>query len=193
MAKSRLSLILSISFSIILVAGIIVFAILQTSTKPDLPNPDTIKVYNKSLTESKTISKGTEEYNEIMDRYSLMFEKTYLNQLSDGEVLSGKIVEDLNAEVWTDNNKLNGMYLEFTYTTTKKFIIYRGDSSRRVDIKSLIIPISSSDEVLKAYIYYTVDNSSNSSDKNKQPAEPCYPLVIEANTREMYSYLKSII
>lgn len=192
MTKSKLSLILSIIFSTVLVVGIITFAILQTSSKPDLPSPDSIKIYNKSLTASKTVNKGSDEYNAIMDKYNLMFEKTYLNQLSDGAVLSGKITENVNKELWTENNKLNGMYLELTYETAKKFIIYRGDSSRRVDIKSLFIPISSTSDTLPLCVYYTVDNQS-SSDKDKVQAEPCYPLTIEANTYEMYTYLKSII
>ena len=198
MTKSKLSLILSLTFSTILVVGIITFAILQTSTKPSLPNPDTIKIYNKSQSATKTITASNDEYAEILKIYNLMFEKTYLEQLADDNILEGTISEDLSAPLWEETNKVNGMYLEFEFSLAKKFIIYRNGSSRRVDIKKLIVPISKEDEVLKTYIYYTVEettssNSSTDKDKKEEPKEPCYPLVVEANTYNMYTYLKSII
>lgn len=195
MTKSKLSLILSLVFSSVLVVGIITFAILQTSTKPSLPNPDTIRIYNKTLSATKTISKGSNEYNEIMKLYNSMFEKTYLAQLADNEILKGNITEDLYKEEWSDNNKTTGLYLEFEYTNTKKFIIYRGENSRRVDVKKVIMQITGEDKINKTHIYYTVETStSSSSDKNKTETKmPCHPLIVEANTYNMNKYLKSIL
>lgn len=191
MIKSKISLILTIIFSSILLASIVVLAILQTNTKPNLPNPDSIKIYNKELSASKTYSKGSTEYNEIVRLYNQMFEKTYLAQMSDDQVLTGKLREDLYSPAWSDNNKLDGLYIEFCYDTTKNFTIYRNENSRRVDIQSLFIKLSNVNNTQSTHVYYTVEKIADKNEAAK--AEPCYPLIAEANTYELYTYVKTLL
>ena len=120
-----------------------------------------------------------------------MFEKTYLDQISDNHVLSGKLSEDTSAVEWTDNNKLNGLYVEFNYNTTKRFVIYRNENSRQVNIKTLIFKINNDSGVNPISLYYTIEQSTDKNDKT--PKEPCYPLIAEADTSDLNSYIKSKI
>lgn len=191
MIKSKISLILTIIFSSVLLVSIIILAILQTNTKPNLPNPDTIKIYNNELAASKTYEKGSTEYNEILKLYNQMFEKTYLSQISDDQVLTGKLSEDLYSPLWSDNNKLDGLYLEFSYNNTKNFTIYRNGNSRRVDVKSLVLKLEKTNKTEATHIYYTIETPTDKKEAEK--LEPCYPLLAEANTSELYTYVKTLL
>ena len=198
MINSKLPLIMTISYIAILFVSIVTFSILQTSTKPDLPNPSTITVYSYSTKQKDSYEKGSEEYNEIMRLYNAMFEKTYLNQLSDREVLSGKILENTAAAPWTEYNKETGTYLKFTYDTPKKFIVYSGKNSKRVDIQTLYIQIDNTDSVKQIALYYDtkIDTTGNpgasSTDAEENAPEVGYtPLIAEANTHDLYQYVIS--
>ena len=122
-----------------------------------------------------------------------MFEKTYLSQIADDQILTGDVTEDPTADLWSDNNKRTGLYIEFEYETTKKFIIYRDGSSRRVDIKSIFIPLSGESGINPIYLYYTVEEKSASDKDKTKTTEPNYPLVVEANTYDLTTYVKSLL
>ena len=195
MTKYKLPLILAITFSAILILSVITLSILQTNTKPNLPNPDEIKIYKQSTSAQSTYKKGSAEYNEIINLYNTMFEKSYLNQLTDKKFLREEISEDQFAPLWSDINKETGLFIEFVFTTPKKYIVYRDNNSRRVDVSSIIFELSKEDSSENIYIYYTTqteENKSNSDkDKNSQEpaAEPNYPLVTCANTYNLFKYI----
>ena len=201
MIKHKIPLILSIAFSSILIISIIVLAILQTNTKPNLPNPDEIIIYKKSLTSKNSYKKGTDEYDEIIKLYNKAFEKTYLAQLSDDDILSGALYENLDAPLWNDNNKKSGIYIEFKFEEPKKYIINRDNSTRRVDITSIIFEIDKNDSTKPLNIYYETEDSeaakeststSNSNKVNKDELEPNYALTAFANTNDLYKYITTI-
>ena len=195
MTKYKLPLILAITFSAILILSVITLSILQTNTKPNLPNPDEIKIYKQSTSAQSTYKKGSAEYNEIINLYNTMFEKSYLNQLTDKKFLREEISEDQFAPLWSDINKETGLFIEFVFTTPKKYVVYRDNNSRRVDVSSIIFELSKEDSSENIYIYYTTqteENKSNSDkDKNSQEtaAEPNYPLVTCANTYNLFKYI----
>lgn len=191
MTKSKLSLIIAIAFSAILLVSVIVLAILQTNTKPNLPNPDTIKIYNKELSASKTYEKGSDEYKNILKLYNSMFEKTFLSQIADNQTLSGELSEDVNSAPWTDGIKQTGLFIEFAFNTTKKFIVYRDGNARRVDVKSIFIELTSENSVKQTHIYYTLEEKTGTNKTEK--TEPCYPILAEANTSNLYTYAKSLL
>ena len=72
--KYKIPLLLTIILSSILFVSIILFSILQTNTKPNLPNPDEIKIYKQSTSADATHKKGTDEYNKLIDLYNSMKE-----------------------------------------------------------------------------------------------------------------------
>jgi len=193
--KFKLPLILAIVFTSILALSIIVLSILQTNTKPNLPNPDEIKIYKQSTTAAATYKKGTDDYNEIMNLYNSMFEKTYLDQLADNSILQNELTEDIYAPLWADANKETGLYIELIFSTPKKFIVYRNKNSRRVDVSSIVLKLSNENDSQPLYIYYTIKdaNKSNSNDKDKEvvETEPNYPIVTQANTYDLYKHLIS--
>lgn len=123
-----------------------------------------------------------------------MFEKTYLAQLSDNSVLPENLAEDTFAPLWSDVNKETGLYLEFVYSTPKKFIVNRNSNTRRVDVSTIIFELSKSNSSQDIYVYYTVktdDSSSSSSNKKEETTEPNYPIVAKANTYDLYKHLIS--
>ena len=193
MTKYKIPLFLTIILSSILFVSVITLSILQTNTKPNLPNPDEIKIYKHSTSADLTYKKGTDDYNTLMELYNSMFEKTYLQQLSDNDILSNDLHEDTFAPLWSDVNKETGVFIEFTYSTPKKFIIHRDNNSRRVDVSSIIFEITKEDSSHQLYIYYTVkeESSSNEKDTNKREPEPYYPIVTQANTYDMFKHLIS--
>lgn len=194
--KHKIALILSICFSSILIVSLITLSILQTNTKINLPNPDSIKVYKRSTTAAATYDKNSDDYNTILELYNSMFEKTYLQQLSDNDIIDPTINEDTNAGVWKDANFETGIFVEFVFESSKKIVIYRDGSSRRVDITSIIFELTKSKENRQLYVYYKLpatktNNSSSSSSSTSETAntEPCYPLVTQANTYELYKFI----
>lgn len=194
MTKHRISLILTISFASILLISLIILSILQTNTSINLPNPDKIKIYKLSTTASNTYSKGSDEYNEVLALYNNMFEKTYLEQLADNNILSSTINEDPNKEPWADANYETGVFIEFTYDSAKKLIINRDGNTRRVDVTSVIIQLTKNDKSEQVSVFYKVPkettSSSNSNKKEQQTEkEKCYPLITYANTYELYKYV----
>ena len=193
MTKYKIPLFLTIILSSILFVSVITLSILQTNTKPNLPNPDEIKIYKYSTSADITYTKGTDDYNNFLKLYNSMFEKTYLQQLGDNDILSKNLHEDTFAPLWSDVNKETGVFIEFTYSTPKKFIIHRDNNSRRVDISSIIFEITKEDKSHQLYIYYTVKEESSSDDKNKnqRDPEPYYPIVTQANTYDMFKQLIS--
>lgn len=189
-------MILTICFSSILLISILVLSILQTNTKINLPNPDSIKIYKKSTTTSKTYAKGSDEYNSIVELYNSMFEKTYLKQLSDDDIISGEIAEDLSAPLWVDANYETGVFVEFLFDSAKKVILFRDGNSRRVDVSSIMFQITKENKTSKLYVYYKLpstssDSSSKSESTTPTTTEPCYPLVTQANTHELYKFITS--
>ena len=194
MTKHKIPLILSISLTAILFISIIVLSILQTNTKPNLPNPDEIKIYKQSTSADATYKKGTDEYNAIIEIYNAMFEKTYLQQISDNSIIPNKLYEDTFAPLWSDVNKETGLFVEFTYSSPKKFIIYRDNNSRRVDVSSIVFELSKENSSEQLYIYYTVkeeEKDSNNKNETTEEAEPYYPIITQANTYDLYKHLVS--
>ena len=169
MTKHKISIILSICFASITLLSLIVFSILQTNTGLNLPSPDTIKIYKLSTSASSTYSKGSSDYNKILSLYSNMFEKTYLAQLADQDILTGEIYEDPTKAEWIDANYETGVFVEFVYNDAKKLIIERDGNTRRVDITSIILQLTRNNSVEQVSVYYkTKSDSSSSSSSNKQ-------------------------
>ncbi len=195
MIKHRIALILTAIFSSLLLVSVIVLSILQSSTRPDLPNPDSIKLYLNSTSAGKTLTKGTSEYNKVMSIYNDAFEKSYLSQLTDNNILERSIHENTSAEVWNDTNTRTGVYMEFIFDEPKKYIIYRNGNSRRVDITSVIFKLTKENEFKEVDIFYEVkketsssSSSSSNNSTNKKVEETNYPLAVEANTSKLYNY-----
>lgn len=194
MTKYKIPLILAITFTSILFLSIVTLSVLRTNTKPNLPAPDEIKIYKQSTSASATYKSGTDDYEEIMKLYNVMFEKTYLSQLSDNSILPENLSEDTFAPLWSDVNKETGLFIEFTYSTPKKFIVNRNNNTRRVDVSSIIFELSKANSSEDIYIYYTVktdSSSSSSNSKKEETTEPNYPIVAKANTYDLYKHIIS--
>ena len=191
MKKHKIPLILSISLASILLLSIIVLSILQTNTKPELPNPSEIKIYIQSTSAKTTYAKGTDEYNEILKIYNEMFEQTYLNQLSNNDILEPHLKEDEFAPLWNDINKETGLYVEFVFDSPKKFIVHRGNNARRVDVSSIIFQLSKTDSIEPLYVYYIEKQESSNNQNNSTAAdeEINYPIVAQANTHKLYKFI----
>ena len=188
MIKHKLALILTAVFSTILLVSVVVFSILQTSTKPDLPNPDSIKFYLNSTSANKTFNKGTAEYNEVLKLYSDAFEKSFLGQLADNNIIENSINENTSAPVWNDANTRTGVYMELVFNQPKKYIIYRNGSSRRVNVNTIIFQITKENEFKEVNIYYTFDKDVTAGSSDKKDELISYPLTVEANTSKLYNY-----
>lgn len=195
---NKIPLILAIAFSFILATSLITLAILQTNTKLNLPNPDEIKIYKSSLTASTTYKKGNDDYNTFMEIYNNAFEKTYLDQLTSNNIITGEISEDLSKPLFKDADKENGLFVEFVFSTPKKYIIKRNGSSRRVDITKTIFKLSKENASIPTYIYYetkaseeakNTSSSSSSSNSKKEELEPNYALKTYANTYDLYKHI----
>lgn len=187
MIKYRIPLILTIIFTSLLLVSVIVLSILQTSTRPDLPNPDSIKIYLNSTSANSTYNKGSDEYNQILDLYNQAFEKSFLNQLADNSILKGAIEENMSLPEWSDANAKTGVFIEFVFDSPKKYIIYRNGNSRRVDIKSIIFQVTKENEFKSVNIYYEIETESSSS-ASKEDSETNHPLLVEANTSKLYNF-----
>ena len=188
MIKYKFAIILTAIFSSVLLISVVVLSILQSSTKPDLPNPDSIKIYLNSSSAGKTYTKGTAEYNEVLELYTEAFEKSFLNQLADNNILERSINENTTASVWNDANTRTGVYMELVFNEPKKYIIHRNGCSRRVDINTIIFQLTKEDEFKKLNVYYTVEKKSSVSSSEKKEEEINYPLQVEANTSKLYNY-----
>ena len=184
MIKYKFALILTAVFSSILLLSVIVLSILQTTTRPDLPNPDSIKLYLNSSSAEKTYNKGTTEYNEVLNIYYKSFEKSFLAQLADNEIINSSINEDTSAPIWNDSFTRTGVYMEFNFDQPKKYIVYRNGNSRRVDITSIIFQLTKEDMFKETLIYYRIEQESS----NKDEDEKLYPLSVEANTSKLYNF-----
>ena len=188
MIKHKFALILAATFSSVLLISVVVLSILQSSTKPDLPNPDTVKIYLNSTSANKTYTKGTEEYNKIMKLYSDAFEKSFLNQIADNNILERNISENISASTWNDSNTRTGVYMELIFNETKNYIIYRNGNSRRVNINTIIFQLTKENEFKKVNVYYTVEKLPSGSSSDKTDEIINYPLLVEANTSKLYNF-----
>ena len=168
MIKHKFALILTAVFSSVLLISVVVLSILQSSTKPDLPNPDSIKIYLNSTSASKTFTKGTEDYNKILQLYSDAFEKSFLNQIADNNILERNINENTSESAWNDANTRTGVYMELIFNEPKKYIIYRDGNSRRVNINTIIFQLTKENEFKKVNVYYTVEKLSSNSSSDKK-------------------------
>ena len=193
MIKHKIALILTAVFSGILLISVVVLSILQSSTKPNLPTPDSIKIYLNSSSAEKTFNKGTTEYNEIIKLYNDSFEKSFLEQLADNDVIERAISENTAAAPWSDSNTRTGVYYEFVFDSPKKYVIYRNGHSRRVDMKSIIFQVSKEDTFKTTNVFYQVEKpSGSSSSSSNNEKETNYPLLTEANTSKLYNYAISL-
>ena len=184
MIKYKFALILTAVFSSILLLSVVVLSILQTNTRPDLPSPDSIKIYLNSSSAEKTYSKGTADYNKLLDLYYDSFEKSFLAQLSDNEIIGDSISENTSAVLWSDSFIRTGVYMELIFDQSKKYIVYRNGNSRRVDITSIIFQLTKEDNFKPTNVYYKIEKESS----NKDEDEKNYPLSVEANTSKLYNF-----
>lgn len=195
--RQKLIIAISITLSSLLIVSVILFSILQTNTKPNLPNPDTIDIYNQSLSSTKSYKSDSDEYKEIIKLYNKMFEKTYIKQIGDKDILKNTISEDTTSPTWTDNNKETGLYVEFTFNSAKKFIVYRNGSSRRVDLRTIIFRLNKEDKTQQLLIYFKtaadIDAENNKENNNTIDLFVNYPLNTQANTHDLYNYILTLI
>lgn len=195
--RQKLIIAISITLSSLLIVSVILFSILQTNTKPNLPNPDAIDIYNQSVSSTKSYKSDSEEYKQIIKLYNKMFEKTYIKQIGDKEILKNTISEDTNSPTWTDNNKETGLYMEFSFNSAKKFIVYRNGSSRRVDLRTIIFRLNKEDKTQQLLIYFKtaadIDAENNKENNNTIDLFVNYPLNTQANTHELYNYILTLI
>ncbi len=195
--RQKLIIVISITLSSLLIVSVILFSILQTNTKPNLPNPDAIDIYNQSLSSTKSYKSDSDEYKEIIKLYNKMFEKTYIKQIGDKDILKNTISEDTTSPTWTDNNKETGLYVEFTFNSAKKFIVYRNGSSRRVDLRTIIFRLNKEDKTQQLLIYFKtaadIDAENNKENNNTIDLFVNYPLNTQANTHDLYNYILTLI
>lgn len=195
--RQKLIIAISITLSSLLIVSVILFSILQTNTKPNLPNPDAIDIYNQSLSSTKSYKSDSDEYKEIIKLYNKMFEKTYIKQIGDKDILKNTISEDTTSPTWTDNNKETGLYVEFTFNSAKKFIVYRNGSSRRVDLRTIIFRLNKEDKTQQLLIYFKtaadIDAENNKENNNTIDLFVNYPLNTQANTHDLYNYILTLI
>ena len=195
--RQKLIIAISITLSSLLIVSVILFSILQTNTKPNLPNPDAIDIYNQSLSSTKSYKSDSDEYKEIIKLYNKMFEKTYIKQIGDKDILKNTISEDTTSPTWTDNNKETGLYVEFTFNSAKKFIVYRNGSSRRVDLRTIIFRLNKEDKTQQLLIYFKtaadIDAEYNKENNNTIDLFVNYPLNTQANTHDLYNYILTLI
>ena len=187
MTKSKFWPILIITYSAIMLISIITFSFMQNNITLDLPEPDKIVVYNKSQVAVKTYTSGDEEYHEIIDAYNNMSQKTILQQILAGHMISNDVSEGTQKPLWNDNLKENGVWIEFCFNNPKKMIVSINGNTRRIDTKGVIFKLSSKDSFSNIAIYYREGNNFSQKDQFGQEA---YPLVLEANTSELYSIIK---
>ena len=195
--RQKLIIAISITLSSLLIVSVILFSILQTNTKPNLPNPDAVDIYNQSLSSTKSYKSDSDEYKEIIKLYNKMFEKTYIKQIGDKDILKNTISEDTTSPTWTDNNKETGLYVEFTFNSAKKFIVYRNGSSRRVDLRTIIFRLNKEDKTQQLLIYFKtaadIDAENNKENNNTIDLFVNYPLNTQANTHDLYNYILTLI
>lgn len=195
--RQKLIIAISITLSSLLIVSVILFSILQTNTKPNLPNPDAIDIYNQSLSSTKSYKSDSDEYKKIIKLYNKMFEKTYIKQIGDKDILKNTISEDTTSPTWTDNNKETGLYVEFTFNSAKKFIVYRNGSSRRVDLRTIIFRLNKEDKTQQLLIYFKtaadIDAENNKENNNTIDLFVNYPLNTQANTHDLYNYILTLI
>ena len=167
-------------------------AALQTNTQlPISTNPETIKVYYKSQTEVLTYTNEESEYSEIIKLYNDSFKKSYLKQITTNQFLGDGVAEAVDQKPWDNQNKIKGLFVEFTYSTNQRLVINRNGNTRQVFISSIIFELTQEKEVHKIYLHYAEEGKYNN--KKDSSDEDVYPLQTEGDTRELYIYLRGLI
>lgn len=156
-------------------------------------SPSEIKIYNNSQTVAKSISESDAEYEEILKLYNSSFTGSYFEQVKQGDYFTTKTEENVNGNEWNEYNKQNGLYLEFLYESPVRYIVYRGNDSRVINISSIIFKVSSEKTITAIDVYYAIDGSYINDKDVTGDSEIFYPLTVNGKTNKLYSYLKSII
>ena len=190
--KNKFFIALIISMTLIMTSSLIVLAALQTNTQlPISTNPETIKVYYKSQTEVLTYTNEESEYSEIIKLYNDSFKKSYLKQITTNQFLGDGVAEAVDQKPWDNQNKIKGLFVEFTYSTNPRLVINRNGNTRQVFISSIIFELTQEKEVHKIYLHYAEEGKYNN--KKDSSDEDVYPLQTEGDTRELYIYLRGLI
>lgn len=191
--KNKFFIALIISMTLIMTSSLIVLAALQTNTQlPISTNPETIKVYYKSQTEVLTYTNEESEYSEIIKLYNDSFKKSYLKQITTNQFLGDGVAEAVDQKPWDNQNKIKGLFVEFTYSTNQRLVINRNGNTRQVFISSIIFELTQEKEVHKIYLHYAEEGKYNNK-KDSSDEEDVYPLQTEGDTRELYIYLRGLI
>lgn len=191
--KNKFFIALIISMTLIMTSSLIVLAVLQTNTQlPISTNPETIKVYYKSQTEVLTYTNEESEYSEIIKLYNDSFKKSYLKQITTNQFLGDGVAEAVDQKPWDNQNKIKGLFVEFTYSTNQRLVINRNGNTRQVFISSIIFELTQEKEVHKIYLHYAEEGKYNNK-KESSDEEDVYPLQTEGDTRELYIYLRGLI
>ena len=152
--KNKFWPILIIVFSSVMLISIIPLAFIQNNSSLDLPNPDSIIIYDKSQIPIESFSPNDEAYNEIISAYNNMSQKSLLQQLSSGHIISNNITEGTNKSLWLDSNKESGIWIEFAYNNPKKMVITINNNTRQIDTKGIIFQLSHKDQFSNCLIYF---------------------------------------
>ena len=190
MTKSKFWPIFILSYTIVMFASIITFSVMQNNISLDLPEPDKVVIYNGSQVATKTFVAGSEEYEQIVSAYNNMSQKTMLQQLVSGHIINNNVTEGTNRALWLDSNKESGIWIEFCFNNPKKMVVSIDGNTRRIDTKGIIFRASSKDTFSDISIYYREGDKFSQTDQFNEKA---YPLVIEANTSELYTIVKGIL
>lgn len=190
--RKKIFIALITSMTLIITASLIILAALQTNTRlPISADPEKIKIFYRSQSETFTYTKDDEEYAEIVRMYNDSFKKSYLNQITTGQFLNEGIAEATDQKGFDDTAKLKGLFIEFTYSNNQRLVINRDGNTRQIFISGITLELTQEKDVHAIYIHYAEDGKYNNVPEGSK--DVVYPLTTVGDTRELYIYLRGLI
>lgn len=144
---------------LLLVGAIVTMSLVKVNALPEFEDPDWIRVYSSSQSSARNISKGNEDYNEILESIDEAFTQRYIQALFNGGLGQDY---DINAGAL----KSTKPYIILKYSAFQKLVIGGENqkdptSAQDIEYNEMYILLSETNERQPMLLQYR--NSSNGS------------------------------
>ncbi|MEG1581633.1 MAG: hypothetical protein RR334_00535 [Clostridia bacterium] len=180
------------SFISIIFVIFVTFLCVPINQKLNFEKPDSIFVYNKTLTGIELSNDNQKSnYEKVYNEFLNMTNVSIFNRLRITNTVYYGISQDLSgsaSSAWNSSMKGTHTCIEFRYSKFNKVLVNLNGNTRLIETKTLIFRIEGKNELLK--VYYAINEDS----ENPQYVSDgkSYPLLITASTKEMLKIAKSL-
>ena len=170
----------------LVISTIVVLASITSKTEFIETDPEIIYIYKSNITADTTITKNDAKYKKILNEFSKISQISMFNEILRGKHISKYPIVNTSSEVWQENNKSSGIYIEFVYTNLQKLIVLENNNTRIIEVKAIIFRLSESDKLENVNMFYRSGENYITTDTY---GEPIHSINIEANTSKLYKLI----